>query len=546
MADVDLAREPPDGAFDHPPSKRRYQIVRKDGALWHRELLRTDGPQEVVLEEHPVKYVVGSGRHALTYLVEVDGFLVESPVTWYPSQSAWGMSPGYDGPNQFGFSRAVGEGCLYCHAGRSEVVGASLHRMSIPEEAIGCERCHGPGSVHVARHAGRPALPSLPPQVGEAVDYTIVNPAHLSRELSEAVCQQCHLKSVATVPNRGRKLSDFRPGLPLEDFRQDYVLETADPSMTVVGHVEQMHLSRCYRESGTLSCLTCHDPHGEPAAKDRTTYYDSVCLKCHKPAACTVDPHRRERESPANDCVQCHMPRSPTDIPHLAFTHHRIAVYDKPPAAPLPSLPPRVGEGGVGGMAHGAALLRPFLEFPQMSDIDRKRSLGLACLSASLREKDPEQTARYQKQALELLTGVRKEGLHDADVDAGLAQLCFDLKTGDPLSYAESALAQPDLAGQSRCDALLTTAQVQAERGNYPEALAALHELTQLRRHALDWLLLANCERALGDEHASEEALAAAVRINPRGWNVHRYLADHFRQQGDAERAAWHEQRAVP
>ena len=33
MADVDLAREPPDGAFDHPPSKRRYQIVRKDGAL---------------------------------------------------------------------------------------------------------------------------------------------------------------------------------------------------------------------------------------------------------------------------------------------------------------------------------------------------------------------------------------------------------------------------------------------------------------------------------------------------------------------------------
>ena len=67
-----------------------------------------------------------------------------------------------------------------------------------------------------------------------------------------------------------------------------------------------------------------------------------------------------------------------------------------------------------------------------------------------------------------------------------------------------------------------------------------------MRRHALDWLLLATCERALGDENAAEEALVAAVRINPRGWTVHRYLADHFRQQGDAERAAWHEQRAVP
>ena len=95
----------------------------------------------------------------------------------------------------------------------------------------------------------------------------------------------------------------------------------------------------------------------------------------------------------------------------------------------------------MGGM--GRPTLRPFLEFPQMSDIDRKRSLGLAYLSASLREKDAEQTARYQKQALELLSAVQKEGLHDPDVDAGLAQLCFDLKTGDPLSFAESACATP-------------------------------------------------------------------------------------------------------
>ena len=72
-------------------------------------------------------------------------------------------------------------------------------------------------------------------------------------------------------------------------------------------------------------------------------------------------PAPAERESLANDCVQCHMPHSPTDIPHLAFTHHRIGIYDNPPAAPLPSLPPRVGEGGVG--AHGATTLRPFLKF---------------------------------------------------------------------------------------------------------------------------------------------------------------------------------------
>src|SRR5439155_8250104 len=131
MAEVDLEREPPDGGFDHAASKRRYQVARKDSQLWHRELLLADGAEEVLLSEFPVKYVVGSGRHSLSYLVEADGFLVESPVTWYRSKNAWAMSPGYDRPTQQGFERAVGESCLVCHAGRADAVGGSLHRMDV-------------------------------------------------------------------------------------------------------------------------------------------------------------------------------------------------------------------------------------------------------------------------------------------------------------------------------------------------------------------------------------------------------------------------------
>src|SRR5439155_26513046 len=109
MAPVRLDREPADASFDHPPSKRRYQVRRKDGQLWHRELLLAEGSEEVVLSEYALKYVVGSGRHSLTYLVEADGFLVESPLTWYTSRSAWAMSPGYDRPDHAGFERATGE-----------------------------------------------------------------------------------------------------------------------------------------------------------------------------------------------------------------------------------------------------------------------------------------------------------------------------------------------------------------------------------------------------------------------------------------------------
>jgi hypothetical protein len=485
-----------------------------------------------VLSEFPVKYVVGSGRHSLTYLVEADGFLVESPVSWYASRKAWGMSPGYDNPHHGGFERAVGEGCLVCHAGQAQAVDRSLHRMQVGEAAIGCERCHGPGSLHVARHGGL-GRPSDAP--AEAIDDTIVNPAHLPRALAEAVCQQCHLRTAATVPARGRQLADYRPGLPLEDFRQDYQLEQADKPMTVVGHVEQMHLSICYQKSATLTCLSCHNPHREPRLEARDAHYNAVCATCHAPERCTVDPTRRTRESPANSCIHCHMPSAPTEIPHLAFTHHRIGVHGGRAAAP-----PELAWGPA-----APAVLRSFLDLSRLSDLDRKRSLGLGYLEVANRKRDGAATGKYRTKALALLSGVRAAGLHDPAVDAALARLHFDLELGEAALYASGALAHPDLAGQDRCNALFLAADAHARQGRHREAITLLVELTRLRRHPVDWLLLADCRQALGDPTAVE-ALAQAVRINPRLWRVHERLADHYRRQGDAGKAEWHQQRAVP
>ena len=56
--------------------------------------------EAVVLEEHPLRWVVGSGHHSLTYAAEADGFLVESPATWYAGRRRWDVSPGYDRPDQ--------------------------------------------------------------------------------------------------------------------------------------------------------------------------------------------------------------------------------------------------------------------------------------------------------------------------------------------------------------------------------------------------------------------------------------------------------------
>jgi predicted CXXCH cytochrome family protein len=524
MSPVDLDREPPDGSFDHLPSKRRYQVQRRGGRMWHRELLLPEeGEEELVVSEFPVKYVTGSGRHSLTYLVETDGFMVESPITWYAAKAAWGMSPGYDHAEHQGFQREVGESCLICHAGRAEAVDGSLHRMRITEAAIGCERCHGPGSLHVARWSDGGAL------AGQPIDYSIVNPAHLSRELAEAVCQQCHLSASATVFARGRTASDFRPGLPLQDFRHDYVLDAPNEQMKVVGHVEQMHLSRCYQASAEFTCTTCHSPHGEPPPEEKTEYYRSVCLKCHQEQQCTADPQQRAAES--NDCRQCHMPTSPTDIPHLAFTHHRVGIHgpagDKQEDSSAP-----------------ASVLKPFLDLSKFSAIDLQRSLGLAYTDLAKDAVDPEQRRRYQLLSLDSLSAVDDAGLPDGETAATLASLRFDLELPDVMRHAEKALADPRLPTKDRCNSLFLAADALFRERRYQEALLILGSLEQMRRHSVQTLLKAQCEQALEHFDGMEDALLQAVYINPRATHVHKFLAERFRKRGDIERAKRHERLA--
>ena len=104
--------------------------------------------------------------------------------------------------------------------------------------AVGCERCHGPGELHVRR-----------PAEVNGQDMTIVNPDSLKPSLRDAVCEQCHLNGHQRVLRLDHRNEDYRPGLPFHEFWT--VLETVDGAaeQRFVGQVEQMHESRCFRAS---------------------------------------------------------------------------------------------------------------------------------------------------------------------------------------------------------------------------------------------------------------------------------------------------------
>jgi predicted CXXCH cytochrome family protein len=531
FAAVDLSREPPDGSYDHPASHSRYEVRRKDGKMWHREFLSTGGKEELLLQEYPVKYVTGSGRHALTYVVEEDGFLMESPITWYASRKTWGMSPGYDRPDHSGFEREIRENCLMCHAGQVKPEGKSMHRLQITEAAIGCERCHGPGELHIQRQE---AARKLPAKVASEADDTIVNPVRLTRELSEAVCQQCHLRASAAVMVKGKGPLDFRPGLPLSEFVQHFELETSNPLMAVVGHVEQMHQSKCYQATKTFSCLTCHDPHGAPANGEALTkHYLEICAGCHQPEACHVSPELRQKKSPRNDCLVCHMPQTLTDIPHVAFTHHRVGIHDAADtihsATPPDSVP-----------------LRSVLDLSSFNEREQNRARGLAYLEIAMNEEVPSRRLQCERQGFALLSTVRASGGVDGTVDAWLARLRSEQGMPDASRYAQSSLADPELTGQDLCNALFVTAESQFQKKRYGDATRSLEQLNTLRRNSMQWLRMAQCQDEAGNAAAVEQALLQAVRINPRLTKIHQQLAAFYRQRGNGARAKYHEARAVP
>ena len=538
LAKLDPAKEPPDAVVDHPPSARRYEVVRHDGKMFHRELLLSRGgnaaPQPagdtnaVLLGEYPISHVIGSGRHSRSYLLEVDDFLVESPLTWYESRQAWGMSPGYDVAYQQGFQRPVDQGCLYCHVGRSRALAGTSHRMEIQEEWISCERCHGPGSLHVARHQDDGKSRQ---ETADGIDRTIVNPVHLSRDLSVDVCAQCHLRAAASISVRGRELAQYRPGLPIDAFRTDFRLDVPASQMTVVGHVEQLRLSRCFQAS-EMTCITCHNPHDMPRGTERAAYYRAKCLSCHQPQQCGVDPAVRARDSADNNCVVCHMPSSPTDIPHLAFTHHRIGIHE--PKSAAATEPP-----GQSTAADLVALSDPSWQTPA----DRARSLGGAYLEYSKREEGIRFQEQYQQRAYLLLVEAWNAGLREPELAAHLAHVATVLGKQGAEEYARFVLEDPETPGRIRVNGLLALAHWHSRHRRYDQAIAAVREVTGLRRVAGDWALIGQFELLRGRQAEAVAALEKSVEIDPMQIDVRRDLIAHYGREGNIERARWHEER---
>jgi DmsE family decaheme c-type cytochrome len=165
------------------------------------------------------------------------------------------------------------EECALCHEETVVKFATSTHaRLRLQNDAamdIGCEACHGPGSVHVQNGGGL---------------HTMVNPG-----TSPEACFQCHLDKRAqfSLPNTHPVLSGHMSCNDCHDPHEGNAVRGTGEEI----EREIETCSRCHTgkngpyvyEHGAMreGCQACHNPHGSINQRMLLARDANLCLRCH-------------------------------------------------------------------------------------------------------------------------------------------------------------------------------------------------------------------------------------------------------------------------
>ena len=268
-----------------------------------------------------IDYIVGSGQHTNSHLFKQGNFIYQAPITFYTQEGKWDLPPGFENGNNARFSRAINSECMSCHNAMPIMKDASKYRFAQIGRGIDCERCHGPGELHVKKWENEQTKMT-------GTDNSIVNPGNLPMDLQIDVCQRCHLQG-NNILQEGKKFTDFKPGMKLNQVFQIFLPEYQgeNPKFNMANHAERMQKSACFISSQQtaqpMTCITCHNPHVSHKAMGKN-YFNNKCLECHNPNSSLFSDEKLNHLASSN-CIDCHMPTSEArDIPHVTVHDHWI------------------------------------------------------------------------------------------------------------------------------------------------------------------------------------------------------------------------------
>jgi predicted CXXCH cytochrome family protein len=286
----------------HAPIVDRWKRTRMANVVRdpreHPEAIMSDFSQPnplVTFTRDQIAFVYGSKWKQRYFRKSGDDYF-PLPAQWDVTHKQW---------RAYGVSGATGPLCDGCHS-----VNYDLARKTVTEWNVGCERCHGPGSEHIAA----------------PVASNIVNPSRLAPMASVDACVQCHSEGHPRMAPDNQAFHwpvGFRMGLRLADFWRldEHTPGTMETLFFADGHARENRMQgndfvQSLMYARGVTCASCHDPHGTPNNADLIKPARTLCLTCHGPQSpngphtTTIEQHTHHRAGSAgNECVGCHMPK---------------------------------------------------------------------------------------------------------------------------------------------------------------------------------------------------------------------------------------------
>jgi hypothetical protein len=273
-----------DGAYS-------YSVVTKNGLSVYAV---SNGTKTISI---PIVWAMGA--QAQTWVLEHNGNLYESRVSYYPSIKALAITTGDERLTPKTIDEAIGrpigmdeaKACFNCHS-TNALVDHNLNLKGL-HPGVTCERCHAGAHAHATGMLAGSVSAPIPQSLGKLPAEDISN-----------FCGQCHRSWETVVRGHWSGPADVR--------FQPYRLAN----------------SRCFNGADPrISCVACHDPH-QQVVRD-ISYYDAKCLACHgQPSAATDASPSHPKACPVakSRCASCHMPQVSLPNGLLRFTDHQIRV----------------------------------------------------------------------------------------------------------------------------------------------------------------------------------------------------------------------------
>lgn len=285
-------------------------VIVADFAVGEEVRVTTLNGEERAYTVDDVRFTMGT-KYRQRYIAETaDGKYVVLPGQWNIDDGLWvSASPSDD------WLKACGG----CHT-----TGFNVEQQTFTEIGIGCESCHGPGSVHIEMAKNLPAKVNPYGEEVYALRQTIVS------SVDSAICGQCH--------NRGKSPDGaysypvgYVVGGPLDETMFVSVAPTGaeDDANFWVNGLEKKHREQyiTWRESAHATahisiqegnykrdfCMVCHST--DYANQDTTFAQDVVTLESAQFGVTCVGCHSPHGEANVEDqlvgesydlCVSCH------------------------------------------------------------------------------------------------------------------------------------------------------------------------------------------------------------------------------------------------